>query len=323
MLSPFIKILKLMAINVDTVYRTVLLIMNKEQRGYLTPEEFNKIGGQVQLEIFNSYFEELNQQLRTVENDSEYANRVKTIEHKLEYFKETPKTLTLITAGGPSTQFFNPPQSSTQIGNQTITTTTALVYTLTIPPQDVKDGTVDVFLNGNILTNVTDYIISTDGTSIQLTAIPTPDQTLQINVFENNFYKLGTVIYNDEVEAEELTRPDFLRITKSPLTTPTTSFPVYLYENDKIYIRPTSINSNVTASYIRKPISPKWDFTVNTTTQAYMYNYNTSVNFELDPTEQTSAITRILLYAGVVVRDPQVVQIAANQIQQEQVNEKS
>ena len=47
-----------MAINVDTVYRTVLLIMNKEQRGYLTPEEFNKIGQQAQLEIFNSYFEE-------------------------------------------------------------------------------------------------------------------------------------------------------------------------------------------------------------------------------------------------------------------------
>ena len=83
-----------MAINVDTVYRTVLLIMNKEQRGYLTPEEFNKIGQQVQLEIFNSYFEELNQQLRATPNDSEYANRIKTIEHKLELFKMPPTSLT-------------------------------------------------------------------------------------------------------------------------------------------------------------------------------------------------------------------------------------
>lgn len=323
MMPLFIKILKLMAINVDTVYRTVLLIMNKEQRGYLTPEEFNKIGEQVQLEIFNSYFEELNQQLRTVENDSEYANRVKTIEHKLEYFKETPRTLTLTTAGGPSSQFFNPPQSSTITDSQTITTTTAQVYTFTISPQTIKNGIVDVFLAGNKLTNVADYIIATDGTSIQLTSIPTPGQTLQINVFENNFYKLGTVIYNDEVEAEEVTRPDFLRINMSPLTAPTTSFPVYLYENNKIYIRPTSINSNVSASYIRKPISPKWDFTVNATTQAYVYNYNTSVNFELDSTEQASIVTKILLYAGVVIRDPQVVQLAAQQIQQEQANEKS
>ena len=53
-----------MAINVNTVYQTVLLILNKEQRGYMTPLEFNKIGTQSQLEIFGTYFESLNQQLR-------------------------------------------------------------------------------------------------------------------------------------------------------------------------------------------------------------------------------------------------------------------
>jgi hypothetical protein len=323
MLPLFIKILKLMAINVDTVYRTVLLIMNKEQRGYLTPEEFNKIGGQVQLEIFNSYFEELNQQLRTIENDSEYANRVKTIEHKLEYFKQSPQSLAVTSGPGPGLQYFLPPNSNNNIGSQTITTTTDQVYALTISPQDVKDGTVSVSLEGVKLAATTDYVISADGTNIELTAIPTPSQSLIISVFTNNFYKLGTVIYNDEVEVEELTRPDFLRIAKSPLTAPTTAFPVYLYEDNKIYIKPNTITSSVSATYIRKPISPKWDFTVDVTTQAYVYNYNTSVNFELDMIEQTSLITRILLYAGIVIRDPQVVQIAANQIQQEQVNEKS
>ena len=50
-----------MAVNVNTVYTTVLYILNKEQRGYMTPDEFNKVGQQVQLEIFESYFEELNQ----------------------------------------------------------------------------------------------------------------------------------------------------------------------------------------------------------------------------------------------------------------------
>ena len=30
-----------MAINVDTVYKTVLSILNKEQRGYLTPDEIS------------------------------------------------------------------------------------------------------------------------------------------------------------------------------------------------------------------------------------------------------------------------------------------
>ncbi len=65
-----------MAINVNTVYQTVLLILNKEQRGLMTPLEFNKIGAQVQLEIFERYFEDLNQQIRIPQTDTDYADRV-------------------------------------------------------------------------------------------------------------------------------------------------------------------------------------------------------------------------------------------------------
>ena len=73
-----------MAISVDTVYKTVLFILNKEQRGYITPAEFNRLAEQAQLEIFERYFEDLNQALRMPENDSEYANRVKTLEEKIQ-----------------------------------------------------------------------------------------------------------------------------------------------------------------------------------------------------------------------------------------------
>ena len=45
-----------MAVNVNTVYQRVLAITNKEQRGYMTPYEFNKIATQVQREIFERYF---------------------------------------------------------------------------------------------------------------------------------------------------------------------------------------------------------------------------------------------------------------------------
>ena len=76
-----------MAINVNEVYKTVLLILNKEQRGYITPDEFNKIGTQVQLEIFEKYFEDMNQQLRVRQDDTEYADRVKNIDDKISIFK--------------------------------------------------------------------------------------------------------------------------------------------------------------------------------------------------------------------------------------------
>ena len=66
-------------VNVDTVYKTVLYILNKEQRGYIPPDEFNKLGIQVQREIFEQYFEELNQQLRIPQTNNEYANRIKNL----------------------------------------------------------------------------------------------------------------------------------------------------------------------------------------------------------------------------------------------------
>ena len=53
-----------MAVSVDKVYKTVLFILNKEQRGYVTPAEFNSIAEQVQFQIFESYFPDGNQQFR-------------------------------------------------------------------------------------------------------------------------------------------------------------------------------------------------------------------------------------------------------------------
>ena len=50
-----------MAVNVDTVYQRVLTIANKEQRGYITPQEFNLLANQAQLEIFEQYFYDINQ----------------------------------------------------------------------------------------------------------------------------------------------------------------------------------------------------------------------------------------------------------------------
>ena len=48
-----------MAISVDTVYQTVLALCNKEQRGYITPQEFNLMARKAQLEIFENYFHDM------------------------------------------------------------------------------------------------------------------------------------------------------------------------------------------------------------------------------------------------------------------------
>ena len=45
-----------MAVSVDTVYQRVLALANKEQRGYITPQEYNLLANQAQMSIFESYF---------------------------------------------------------------------------------------------------------------------------------------------------------------------------------------------------------------------------------------------------------------------------
>ena len=45
-----------MAVSVDTVYQRVLALANKEQRGYITPQEFNLLANQAQMSVFESYF---------------------------------------------------------------------------------------------------------------------------------------------------------------------------------------------------------------------------------------------------------------------------
>ena len=70
-------------ISVDTIYQRVLAAANKEQRGYITPQEFNLFANQAQMDIFEQYFYDLNQFLRIPGNDTEYADMVNILEEKI------------------------------------------------------------------------------------------------------------------------------------------------------------------------------------------------------------------------------------------------
>ena len=72
---------------VDTVYQTVLALANKEQRGYITPQEFNLHANHVQMSIFEQYFYDLNQFRRQPGNTTKYADMINIIEDKLRDFK--------------------------------------------------------------------------------------------------------------------------------------------------------------------------------------------------------------------------------------------
>ena len=94
-----------------------------------------------------------------------------------------------------------------------------------------------------------------------------------------------------------------------------------MQEGNSLKIQPVTIGS-VEASYISKPLDVRWGFIPNTNLGIFVYNDNDKQDFELHSSEQTEVILRVLAYAGIVIRDPQIVQAATAQVQQQNINEK-
>jgi len=85
-----------MAVNVDTVYQRVLAIANKEQRGYITPQEFNLFANQAQMSIFEQYFYDHNQFGRLPGNSSTYSDMIPLLEEKMFIFKKRHQPITIV-----------------------------------------------------------------------------------------------------------------------------------------------------------------------------------------------------------------------------------
>jgi hypothetical protein len=219
-------------ININTVYQKVLAIINKENRGYLTPQEFNLFANQAQAEIFEQYFFDLNQYKRLPPNDTEYADLYKITNEKLSKFKKSAS-----------------------------------------------------------ISYMTDHF-----------HLP------------SDLHKLGTVIYNNTTPVEEIDKKNLLEYQLSKLTAPTTDNPVYVQNISNIsnhwglIVYPSTINTNISITYVRKPTTPQWGYTQVDGTA--LYNAGQSQDFELHPSEETDVVLKILLYAGVSIKDPNIAQVA-------------
>lgn len=231
-----------MAISVNKVYRVVLSILNKEQRGYLTPDQFNRLGRQAQLDLFEKSFYDYNRQLtkRNIQGvNSEYGDIADNIEEKIDLFAKSA-TLTLA-------------------NNATTVSAPADLY-----------------------------------------------RTIQVSKSDRL------------TEIEKVKKSEYTYLSASNLTAPTDSFPVYYFDNGVFNIFPQTIVDPV-IDYIRQPIEPKWDYSVSSgqyTFKEVGAVNSTSKDFELHPSDETDLVIKILALAGVIIKDPTVIQVA----QQQEIN---
>tara|TARA_R110002020_G_scaffold120850_1_gene275169 strand:+ start:74 stop:778 length:705 start_codon:yes stop_codon:yes gene_type:complete len=79
-------------VSIDTVYQRVLVLANKEQRGYITPQEFNLFANQAQMDIFEQYFYDTNQFSRVPGNDTSNSDPIEILNDKIDIFKKSYAT---------------------------------------------------------------------------------------------------------------------------------------------------------------------------------------------------------------------------------------
>jgi hypothetical protein len=79
-----------MAVDIDNVYQKVLALANKEQRGYITPQEFNLFADKAQNEIFNNYFHKIKITANKPKTQTLYSDELEMLEEKLHpFFNDT------------------------------------------------------------------------------------------------------------------------------------------------------------------------------------------------------------------------------------------
>ena len=219
-------------------------------------------------------------------------------------------------------------QSFTQAGNVN-TTFTVTNWTSAASQTDyIQVYKQDLGVGGFTLqTSPTQYTWNSVTNIVTFVTAPLNTDIIKVDLMAADVYRLGSVFYQNSEISQYSQRNELRQMLLSPLTQPTTSFPVYLYEKNIIEIYPTTITatgegtSNITVSYLKTPADIVWGYGTGTLGQ-FEYNASLSTNFELNISEQTNTIIRILAYSGVIINDPTIIQVAQQEIQSEEQNSK-
>jgi len=226
----FVKILAM----INDVRNTVLSIISKDNRGYITPEEFNLFAKQAQLEIFEQYI-------------YSYSNSIVKQNARMfgEGYTDVPKNIgevidefSVVASLSYSVPYFSPP--------------------------------VD-------------------------------------------YYYLERVMYNN-IEVEKVSQRKISALLNSNLTAPDVSYPVYTLQGTGLIVYPTTIVNNITTQYIRYPKDPVWTYSSITAGQPVFNPSNAFYqDFELPLSDFAGLVVKILQYAGVSIREMEVVQAAKSE----------
>jgi hypothetical protein len=124
-----------------------------------------------------------------------------------------------------------------------------------------------------------------------------------------NFFLLNVLYYNGK-EVTHVDQGKLHYLLNSNLTAPTETYPTYVMQGTQVAVYPATITDNINIYYVRYPADPKWTYTVVNGSPLFNQSANDYQDFELAISDFPKLVVKICEYAGVSIREMDVVTAA-------------
>lgn len=315
---------------INSVRNTVLAVLNKNNYGYISPQDFNLYAKQAQMEFYEEYFSSYNKVINSENarlSGTDYADIEQPIAEVMESFLTSDFLVPILTPSGYATNQFYAPSVVT-VGNDFYMINKLLCYTnvlasginTSVFANDLRDSVLDFITAGvkpgdlvvNVSTSKNAEVISVAAHKLTLS------DDIFLNVGEN--YRVYSTSYINE--GEKVSVGKITMLNNSIYTAPSLLYPSYTLSNNNVislYPKQISGYGAVQVYYFRYPKDPKWTYiTLANGEPVFDQSQLDYQDFELPPEEEYKLAVKILQYCGISIREAEVVQFAMAQEQHEQ-----
>tara|TARA_R110002096_G_C14464284_1_gene712547 strand:- start:171 stop:1010 length:840 start_codon:yes stop_codon:yes gene_type:complete len=266
-------------VSIDTVYQKVLVLANKEQRGYITPQDFNLFADHAQMEIFEQYFYDMNQFIRVQGNSTVNSDMVNNLQEKIDIFQVYLSNIEIQSQNGWFDMYDLRPSVNQGIGSD--------MYRLI---------GLNVFYDNSVDPSESEYVTWNQ------------DRIFSKSKLLNHFNDIngqrnpGTKQYPTHRKYRNPSMNNLHHQQRIQIK-PYPAVPTIGEDGNLEFV------DRITAIYTKKPVKPNWAY-VNVQDKPF-YNSTNSTDFELHASEEVELVYRILALAGIAIEKPQLTQVAA------------
>ena len=272
-----------MAVSVDSVYQKVLTLCNKEQRGYITPQDFNLFADKAQKEIVRHYFHDVKTGFWKKKSETEALDDLEIAQEKLAVFRrQVNKTASIILGtNGRATVVF------------------------ALPTDYFKIATI--YLNKETRSEV-QRVDKNDLIQMEMNPLtkPTVSRPVYCHSQTPGYYEIYPMMKYEGPTTITTTAGDSIYAYSPVNGAVGINGTYYPLDFDGVTVDMVS-GDDILIDYWKKPSKPVWGYVV--VNEKPLYNSNTSTDFEVHPIEEETLVTRILELSGITIEKPQVTKL--------------